>query len=77
MAERCETCIFRPGNLMHLQPQRVRGMVNEIKRDDGCIPCHKTLDLVEQAICRGQFDCVQTPTLQLAERLGVIEEVTL
>lgn len=77
MAERCATCIFRPGNLMHLQPGRVRDMVADVRRIDGCIPCHKTLDREEQAVCRGQFEVAQTQPLQLAERLGLIEEVTL
>lgn len=73
MAERCDTCIFRPGNRMHLLPGRVRQMVEEVKRKEGCIPCHETLALPEQAVCRGQFDTLKTQPLQVAERLGVIE----
>jgi hypothetical protein len=72
MAERCPTCIFRPGNLMHLQPGRVRDMVAEVKRREGCIPCHATFDDDVQAICRGQFDTVKTQPIQVAERLGLI-----
>jgi hypothetical protein len=75
MADRCATCIFRPGNLMRLHAGRVRGMVAAVKRDDGCIPCHKTIDLEEQAVCRGQFDTVKTTPLQIAERLGRIEYI--
>lgn len=77
MRERCSTCIFRPGNRMQLQPGRVRGMVAEVKRNEGCIPCHKTLDLPEQAVCRGQFDTAKTQPLQIAERLDLIEWVEL
>lgn len=77
LTERCDTCIFRPGNLMQLQPGRVRDMVREIKKTDGCIPCHKTLDFKEQAICRGQFETVPTAPIQIAERLGCIEETTI
>ena len=73
MRERCSTCIFKPGNLMHLQTGRVRNMVEQVREDQSCIPCHKTLDLDEQAVCRGQFDIVKTTPLQIAERLGFIE----
>lgn len=74
-AERCSTCIFRPGNLMHLQPGRVREMVAKVKRDESCIPCHDTFDDEKQAVCRGQFDAAPTAPLQIAERLGLIEWV--
>jgi hypothetical protein len=73
MRERCPTCIFQPGNLMHLQPGRVKEMVAYVRRHDGCIPCHKTLPDEEQAVCRGQFDCAKTAPLQIAERLGMLE----
>lgn len=72
MAERCSTCIFRPGNLMHLQPGRVKEMVAKVRATEGCIPCHKTLGDEKQAVCRGQFDVAKTQPLQVAERLGMI-----
>lgn len=71
MPSRCETCIFRPGNLMHLQRGRVRAMVDQVKRDESCIPCHKTLD-GDNAVCRGQYDLHPTMPLQVAERMGLI-----
>lgn len=72
MAERCATCIFRRGNRMHLRPGRLAGMVAEVRRKEGCIPCHETLDDRVQAVCRGQFDAVRTQPLQVAERLGMV-----
>lgn len=72
MAEKCPTCIFRPGNLMHLQPGRVREMVDEAKGKEGGIVCHATLDDKKHAVCRGFFDKHATPLLQVAERLGMI-----
>ena len=40
----CETCVFRPGNLMRLSPGRLEGMIVDATRnDDGCIPCHHHL----------------------------------
>jgi hypothetical protein len=72
MANRCPTCIFRPGNQMHLMPGRLRDMVEQVRERDSCIPCHETLDHDRQAVCRGQFDTVKTQPLQIAERLGMI-----
>jgi hypothetical protein len=77
MKEKCETCIFRSSNRMSLMPGRVREMLAEVRRSDGCIPCHETLGLPEQAVCRGQFEVLKTAPLQIAERLGVIEETVL
>lgn len=70
--ERCDTCIFHAGNRMHLQPGRVKDMLEQVREHDSCIPCHKTLDRPKQAVCRGQFDALKTAPLQIAERLGLI-----
>jgi len=51
----CETCIFRPGNLMQLEPGRRESLERQAVRRDGCIPCHETLD-GPRVICRGFFD---------------------
>ena len=74
-SEMCSTCIFRPGNLMRLTSGRVRQMVDDAKRDESCITCHATLGTDANAICRGFFDRFKTQPLQIAERLGLIEEV--
>lgn len=74
----CDTCIFRPGNLMHLDPGRVEGMVEEATRRDSCIPCHQTIHTGRrnvQAVCRGFYDRHATGPLQLAEILDFIEFV--
>lgn len=57
---------------MHLQPGRQRDMLEQVRRIEGCIPCHETLHDDVQAVCRGQFDALKTQPLQLAERLGAI-----
>lgn len=70
----CPTCIFRPGNLMHLEKGRVEQMVKQATEAESCIPCHQTLE-GEQAVCRGFFNKHRTSPLQIAERLGFIKFV--
>lgn len=54
--EMCSTCIFRPGNLMHLRSGRVKGMIEKAKdKEGGTIICHQTLS-ADNAICRGYYD---------------------
>ena len=80
MAEMCDTCIFRPGNAMHL----ARGVLHALVRDaldaDSAIVCHQTLYPGEEhnagnAVCRGFFDRYATPPLTLARELGVLRTV--
>lgn len=75
-ARMCKTCIFRPGNLMSLHEGRVEGMVAEAG-DTGCIPCHQNLTGEGQAVCRGFYDKHRNTPLQIAQRLGMVEEVQL
>lgn len=73
LSEMCATCIFRPGNLMHLRSGRVREMVDSARGDESTIVCHSTLEPgVDDAACRGFFDRYPTSTLQIAERLGFV-----
>lgn len=75
-AEMCSTCVFRPGNLMQLQSGRVRGMVEEAKRNGSAIVCHQTLYRgVDNALCRGFCDRYPTAPVQIAYRLGLVEHV--
>lgn len=79
MAEKCSTCIFRPGNLMNLKPGRVKEMVDGSVADGAGITCHKTIygQAEQEATCRGFFDAhkERVPALLLAEALGIIVEV--
>lgn len=76
LATMCETCIFRPGNLMRLTPGRVKGMVRGALRADAAITCHSTLyrEDVAPAVCRGFYDRYETQPLQVAARLELIAE---
>ncbi|MFE9770622.1 hypothetical protein ACFYOV_02850 [Streptomyces sp. NPDC005931] len=74
--DRCTTCIFRPGNLMNLEPGRVAGMVNRAVADEGHIVCHKTLGTEAPAICEGFAAHPRGRAASLALRLaraGVLE----
>jgi hypothetical protein len=77
-ASKCSTCIFRPGNVMHLQEGRRDQMVRDSIESGGAIICHQTLyqKTDEHAVCRGFFDVHkhEVQALQLAERLNMLTE---
>ena len=52
-ADLCTTCIYRPGNLMSLDPGRVRQMTQEAIASEGHVVCHSTLGTPAPAICAG------------------------
>jgi hypothetical protein len=61
---KCATCIYRPGNLMHLQPGRREDTENTANERGTWIVCHATLPATghphgTQAICRGYWDVHQ------------------
>lgn len=61
LSERCNTCVFRVGNLMHLQPGRLKDLVDSNLASQSLLICHKTLDHGEhpefgKAMCRGFWD---------------------
>ncbi len=70
----CATCVFRPGNLMHLEPGRLADMVAQARGNESAIICHSTLaaDGVDKAVCRGFYDRRPTQPLQIARRLGLV-----
>ncbi len=72
MASKCSTCIFRPGNLMHLQEGRVEDMVRSCIEENTVIPCHQTLD-GPRAVCRGLWDVhrINIPILRMAVAFNV------
>lgn len=77
METQCDTCIFRPGNLMHLEPGRVQEMVKSATEAEGHITCHKTLTWKLGAICRGFIEADKRRR-SLASRMiaaGIAREV--
>ena len=80
LSRQCDTCIFKPGNPMLLEPGRLRDMVNEALSTQKFIVCHDTLPYGPHprygpAVCRGFYDRYDTQALQLARRLWGIVEV--
>lgn len=73
LASQCRTCIFRSGNLMKLEPGRVKEMFSHCVQADVIIPCHDYMDTTEPVVCRGLFNTGEVGILQLAERMGVIQ----
>ena len=73
----CSTCVFRPGNLMRLQPGRLAGMVDDALSEDTAIVCHSTLygQARQEAVCRGFFDRYRSHTLPL-RLAGVLDVLT-
>lgn len=71
-ADKCPTCIFRPGDLMHLRPGTVKAMVDEAR--NSFIPCHDTLPRVSDtppAVCAGWYEChgERSQTMQILTML--------
>lgn len=58
LSEKCSTCIFRPGNLMHLRPGAVEKLVQECLEENTTISCHDTLHDPDRgrSVCRGFYD---------------------
>lgn len=75
MADRCATCVFRPGNLMHLSPGRLAQMVTDSVAAQSHITCHDTLlyaqpTRLRPAICKGFRDHPDGNERSLALRTG-------
>lgn len=68
-ADRCPTCIFRPGNLMHLAPGRLARLIAQAIADEGHIVCHDTLGTGAGSICAGYAAHPQGAARSLALRL--------
>lgn len=81
LAAMCGTCVFRPGNLMHLRPGRLADLVRTTLARDSFIVCHSTLPGLAPAgyapaICRGFADRYSTNALRVMGRLRAFVEVT-
>jgi hypothetical protein len=75
LAEQCSTCIFRPGNLMHLNAGRLKDMTESVVASQTYVICHQTLDQPLGAVCRGSYDKVPTRITVAATEMGFIDFV--
>jgi hypothetical protein len=77
--EMCSTCIFRPGNLMHLHPGRLKEVVDKNVARGTLLICHTTTygQAAEEVVCRGFYDKYgpQQSVYQVIQRLGGFREV--
>ncbi len=84
VAERCSTCMFRTGNLMHLQEGRLADLVKSNLDAKAALVCHQTLEYgdrpdVGEALCRGFVDSYgdRVPAVRLATALGITCQVEM
>lgn len=82
LAERCSTCVFRPGNLMHLSEGRLADLAKSNLDAESALVCHKTLPYGDhpemgEALCRGFVDAYggQVTALRLAQAMEIVTEV--
>lgn len=58
MSEMCSSCVFLPGNLMTLEPGRLKDLVETNLDLDTAFACHQTIFRADtdEALCRGYVD---------------------
>jgi hypothetical protein len=82
LSEQCSTCVFRPGNLMHLDAGRLKDLIDSNVAAGTALTCHQTLSYGDhpefgEAVCRGFYDAVGEGTniIRVMHRLGGFDEV--
>jgi hypothetical protein len=80
LSRQCDTCIFRPGNPMHLSPGRLHELVEQARAEEGFIVCHETLPHhrypdAKPAVCRGFYQRYTTQAVHLIQALWGFVEV--
>lgn len=74
LSERCATCVFRPGDPMHLRPGRLRELIRDNLAAGALLVCHETTygQTEEEAMCRGFWDRFreQTNVWRVMERVA-------
>lgn len=86
MADKCSSCVFRPGNLMHLPPGRLKGMADDVQESGIPFSCHQTLSYAEEkyndhyggnALCAGAVEAfgAESTVMRMAHAYGVIADV--
>lgn len=72
---RCHTCVFRPGNRMHLAPGRLKRLIEDHRAEGSLLICHETLygqhPELGETMCRGFFDAYAA-TSRVAQLMAFI-----
>jgi hypothetical protein len=74
LSRQCPTCIFHPGNPMHLEPGALKDLIDSALAQDSYVVCHETLPGMAPpgyapAVCRGFHDRYTTGSLRVIARL--------
>lgn len=79
LADRCSTCVFRPGNPMNLGEGRLADLIESNLSADSALTCHQTLPNnpayeAPPALCRGFFDAYarEVTALRMAVAMDLI-----
>ncbi len=68
----CSTCIYRPGNLFHLEEGRRETMTAGALKADTAVVCHSTLGTEHPAVCKGFAEKYATFPIRLAHAMNKI-----
>lgn len=86
MAEKCSTCVFRPGNPMSLRPGQLKDLTDHVQETGVPFSCHQTLPYAGAehvafyggaALCAGAVAnyAADSPQMQLAIAMDVVTHV--
>lgn len=86
MSEKCSTCVFHPGNLMHLPPGRLKELTDHVQETGVPFSCHQTLPYAGAdhrehyegaALCAGAVETygAESIPVRTAYALGAVEHV--
>jgi hypothetical protein len=75
---KCETCVFKPGNPMHLRPGKLRALIAANLAADAPLVCHSTLPYGKNpdfgpAVCHGWDESYDTNGVLIMKRLGGVD----
>jgi len=80
MEERCDTCIFRPGNLMDLNKGRLADLIESTDEGDTNVICHKSRSVSgaihTDAWCKGSVDRRPGKAVRTLREMGLGEEIS-
>ena len=68
--ERCNQCLFSPEKIV--SNERRRQILTDCKANDAHFDCHKEKDVC----CRGFYETNSTNLMRIAQRMGMIQEVS-